>query len=222
MKKKLFWTLGIIVVIIIVVLIIGVSLSGNNATDLAKENNVTTKVKESTVEVNANGTGTIVPKNEQYPDYSDLELNLQIDEMDIAEVREGQEVTIDVTAFPDQTFKGTVESISEKGTVENNVAVFTVMVTLKDAAKLKAGMTVSASILVNKKEHVLNIPIEAVQKNSAGKYYVLVSKKDKENQTKKVKQVIETGIRNDNIIEVKKGLQKGEEILLPSTSSSAE
>ncbi|WP_088840796.1 efflux RND transporter periplasmic adaptor subunit [Listeria sp. ILCC797] len=222
MKKKLFWTLGIIVVIIIVVLVIGVYLSGNNSTDLAKNSDVTTKVKESTVEVNANGTGTIVPKNEQYPDYNDLELNLQIDEMDIPQVKKGQEVEIDVTAFPDETYNGTVESISEKGNVENNVAVFTVMVTLKDTTKLKAGMTVSGSILVNKKENVLNIPIEAVQKNSAGKYYVLVPKKNKENQTKKVKQVIETGIRNDNIIEVRKGLQKGEEILLPSTSSNSE
>ncbi|WP_088815929.1 MULTISPECIES: efflux RND transporter periplasmic adaptor subunit [Listeria] len=222
MKKKLFWTLGIIVVIIIVVLVIGVYLSGNNSTDLAKNSDVTTKVKESTVEVNANGTGTIVPKNEQYPDYNDLELNLQIDEMDIPQVKKGQEVEIDVTAFPDETYNGTVESISEKGNVENNVAVFTVMVTLKDTTKLKAGMTVSGSILVNKKENVLNIPIEAVQKNSTGKYYVLVPKKNKENQTKKVKQVIETGIRNDNIIEVRKGLQKGEEILLPSTSSNSE
>ncbi|MEN2667699.1 hypothetical protein [Listeria aquatica] len=123
--------------------------------------------------------------------------------------------------LPDRTFTGKVESISEKGTVESNVAVFTVMVELNDTKDLKAGMTVSGSILVSKKEHVLNIPIEAVQKNTKDEYYVLVPKKDKNNQTKKTKQVIKTGIRNDNIIEVKKGLQKGEEILLPSTSTSS-
>ncbi|WP_258404560.1 efflux RND transporter periplasmic adaptor subunit [Listeria fleischmannii] len=128
---------------------------------------------------------------------------------------------MDVTAFPDQTYKGKVESISEKGNVENNVAVFTVMVSLNDSKNLKAGMTVSGSILVSKKAHVLNIPIEAVQKNDKDEYYVLIPKKEKNKQTKKVKQVIETGIRNDNIIEVKKGLKKGEEILLPSTSTSS-
>ncbi|SQC69555.1 macrolide transporter subunit MacA [Listeria fleischmannii subsp. fleischmannii] len=95
------------------------------------------------------------------------------------------------------------------------------MVSLNDSKNLKAGMTVSGSILVSKKAHVLNIPIEAVQKNDKDEYYVLIPKKEKNKQTKKVKQVIETGIRNDNIIEVKKGLKKGEEILLPSTSTSS-
>ncbi|MBC1522352.1 HlyD family efflux transporter periplasmic adaptor subunit [Listeria aquatica] len=220
MKKKIFWTIGIVLVVLVVIVIIA-AFNTNTATDANQGDDVTTKVKESTIEVKANGAGTIVPKNQQYPDYDDLELSLQIDEMDIADVKKGQEVTIDVTAYPDRTFTGEVESISEKGTVESNVAVFTVMVELNDTKDLKAGMTVSGSILVSKKEHVLNIPIEAVQKNTKDEYYVLVPKKDKNNQTKKTKQVIKTGIRNDNIIEVKKGLQKGEEILLPSTSTSS-
>ncbi|EUJ52636.1 efflux RND transporter periplasmic adaptor subunit [Listeria fleischmannii] len=210
MKKRIFWIVGIILIVVIGIIVVA-ALNTDSASDLNQDKDVTTKVKESTVEVKASGTGTIVPQNMQYPNYDELELNLQIDEIDIPQVKKGQEVSIDVTAFPDQTYKGKVESISEKGNVENNVAVFTVMVSLNDSKNLKAGMTVSGSILVSKKAHVLNIPIEAVQKNNKDEYYVLIPKKRKKtSKRKKVKQVIETGIRNDNIIEVKKGLKKGE------------
>ncbi|MEN2667698.1 hypothetical protein [Listeria aquatica] len=80
------------------VIVIIAAFNTNTATDANQGDDVTTKVKESTIEVKANGAGTIVPKNQQYPDYDDLELSLQIDEMDIADVKKGQEVTIDVTA----------------------------------------------------------------------------------------------------------------------------
>ncbi|SQC69553.1 Uncharacterised protein [Listeria fleischmannii subsp. fleischmannii] len=85
-EKKNIWIVGIILIVVIGIIVVA-ALNTDSASDLNQDKDVTTKVKESTVEVKASGTGTIVPQNMQYPNYDELELNLQIDEIDIPQVK---------------------------------------------------------------------------------------------------------------------------------------
>ncbi|MCB2490411.1 HlyD family secretion protein, partial [Listeria monocytogenes] len=78
--------------------------------------------------------------------------------------------------------------------VQNGVASFSVSISLDKTDDLKAGRTADASILVNEKIDALYVPIEAVQKESDDKYYVLVAEEKDTGKTKIVKKFVETGL----------------------------
>lgn len=47
-------------------------------------------------------------------DYETLQTVISVDELDIASIKEGQTAEITASAFPDDTFTGTVTSVSKK------------------------------------------------------------------------------------------------------------
>lgn len=105
--------------------------------------------------------------------YSDLNTVIQVDELDIPQVKTKQPVNITVNAFPDKTYQGTVKSIAPQGTDTNGVSSFDVTVHLTSSTGLKPGMTTTANITTNKKANALYIPVESVHKIN-NQYYVLV------------------------------------------------
>lgn len=172
------------------------------------------------MKINATGTGAISPVNTQVPDYDELQLVAQMDELDIPNIKKDQEVKVTVTALPDKTYTGKVKEIAEQGQVQNGVSSFSVIISLDKTDDLKAGMTADASILVNEKKDALYVPIEAVQKDSDDKYYVLVPEEKDNGKTKKVKKFVETGLHNEDNIEITKGVKKGEKVILPTQETS--
>ncbi|ECW2840344.1 HlyD family efflux transporter periplasmic adaptor subunit [Listeria monocytogenes] len=218
MKKWVKWL--IVIVIIAVVAVGAVFLLSKNSGSVTQEKLVTAKVKQGDMKINATGTGAISPVNTQVPDYDELQLVAQMDELDIPNIKKDQEVKVTVTALPDKTYTGKVKEIAEQGQVQNGVSSFSVIISLDKTDDLKAGMTADASILVNEKKDALYVPIEAVQKDSDDKYYVLVPEEKDNGKTKKVKKFVETGLHNEGNIEITKGVKKGEKVILPTQETS--
>jgi HlyD family secretion protein len=82
-----------------------------------------------------------------------------VNEADIGRVKVGQEVNFTVTAYTDKTFKGTVSRISPQATSTNNVQQYEVDISTSGlSSQLKAGMSVTAKIIVNKRENVIAAP----------------------------------------------------------------
>ncbi|MFT8870862.1 MAG: HlyD family efflux transporter periplasmic adaptor subunit [Sporolactobacillus sp.] len=126
--------------------------------------------------VNANvgdrvATGKVIA---HLTNYSDLEADVQVDELDIPKVAVGQAVDVTVNAFPDQSFTGTISSIANAGTENDGTASFDVLIQMNAASQLKAGMTLTADIIQQQKTNVLYVPTGAVHKDGS-KYYVYVS-----------------------------------------------
>ncbi|EEA7572655.1 HlyD family efflux transporter periplasmic adaptor subunit [Listeria monocytogenes] len=218
MKK---WVKWLIVIFIIAVVAVGaVFLLSKNSGSVTQEKLVTAKVKQGDMKINATGTGAISPVNTQVPDYDELQLVAQMDELDIPNIKKDQEVKVTVTALPDKTYTGKVKEIAEQGQVQNGVSSFSVIISLDKTDDLKAGMTADASILVNEKKDALYVPIEAVQKDSDDKYYVLVPEEKDNGKTKKVKKFVVTGLHNEDNIEITKGVKKGEKVILPTQETS--
>ncbi|GGE33845.1 hypothetical protein GCM10011391_10670 [Pullulanibacillus camelliae] len=156
--------------------------------------------------------------------YQSLNTVIQVDELDIPEVKVGQSVNVTVNAFPDKTYTGKVTAIAKEGTVNNGVSTFDVTVHLTSSKNLKAGMTTTAEIITSKKDNVLYVPVDAVHKNGATSY-VLVSEANSNNDVNDnvsgVKQVkVETGTHNDSYVEIKSGLQEGQVVQLPQIERS--
>lgn len=151
--------------------------------------------------------------------YNDLQTVVSIDELDIAKIQVGQAVNISVNSFPDQTFTGKVTAISNEGTSTNGVSTFDVTVHIDKSTGLKVGMSTEASIVTQNKANALYVPIEAVHETNNQKY-VLVTTASAENQTSKTqKQIVQTGLANEDNVEITQGLTQGETVQLPKLAT---
>ena len=85
-------------------------------------------------------------------------------ETDIGQVRPGQTASVTVDAFPDRRFQGVVEKIEPSATIQQNVTMFPVLVTLDNGESLlKPGMNGEVAVLVDQVNDVLAVPNDAVK-----------------------------------------------------------
>ena len=101
-------------------------------------------------------------------DLARMEVEAEIDETDIVDVRLGQKARVKVDAFPDTSFAGTVTEIANTAVTRNRgtqeeVTNFTVKVVIdeRDPA-LRPGMTATLEIETAVRDSVVRIPIQAV------------------------------------------------------------
>lgn len=92
---------------------------------------------------------------------TEMQVEANIDEADIGQVKEGQSVTFTVDAFPEDQFTGTVQQLRLNPTVTSNVVTYKVIIAApNEGNKLYPGMTANVSIVVSEEEGVL-APLEA-------------------------------------------------------------
>lgn len=94
-------------------------------------------------------------------DLTKMQVEADVDEADIGQVKEGQRVTFTVDAYMNETFDGTVNQIRMKPTTTSNVVTYTVIIEAPNPdQKLFPGMTASVTI-VTEEETGLAVPAEA-------------------------------------------------------------
>ncbi|MEL7655544.1 MAG: HlyD family efflux transporter periplasmic adaptor subunit [Bacillota bacterium] len=179
-------------------------------------------VKEGdTLESSNSGSATLCV----IADMSVMTFTINVDELDIASLKEGQEVSITADALSGKTFTGYVDNIGILGTSTDGVTSYPVTIVINDAEDLWPGMNVSAQIVVDSAENVLTVPVSAVNRGNT----VLVKGAD---GTEGVNQAgapdgaqyvrIEVGLNDESFIEVTKGLSEGDVVLVPVVQSSGE
>lgn len=136
-----------------------------------------------------------------------MTMEVQISESEISKVAKGQEVEIQLSAMEDKTYSGTITSINNAGTYSSSGTTFSAVIEFENDGKVKVGMSATCTIVIEKAENCIAIPINAVQTNHDQKYVVVV-KEDGTTQNMN----IETGISNDSYVQVTEGLTGGEKI----------
>lgn len=145
-----------------------------------------------------------------------IEFDIEVDELDINEIILGQSVNVTIDAIEETTktpLVGNVSNISIEGNSMNSVTSYPVTVTLSGDDSIKMGMNCSAEIIIESKEDVLCVPVEAITTRK-NKYYVTLS-----DGTEKE---VEIGMYDEDNIEIVSGLTEGEEVLLPITVKASE
>ena len=150
-------------------------------------------------------------------DLSYQEMTLNVDELEILSIKEGQNVTITADAISDRTFTGVVTSVSAAGTTTGGTTTYPVTIRIDDTGDLLPGMNATAEIEVSSAENALTIPNGAVVRGN----YVLVTK-DSPSAVNAVQDMtapdgyvyvkITTGTSDNDSIEVTGGLQEGDTI----------
>ncbi|MCG6537593.1 MAG: efflux RND transporter periplasmic adaptor subunit, partial [Syntrophales bacterium LBB04] len=97
-------------------------------------------------------------------DLTKMKLQVNVDEADVGQVRQGQQATFTVDAYPDRTFVARISQVRYgSSTVDNVVTSLPVhLVDTKDLA-LRPGMTATAEIVVQKVEKAILVPAAALR-----------------------------------------------------------
>ena len=150
-------------------------------------------------------------------DMSYLEMTLNVDELEILSIKEGQEATITADAIPNQTFRGVVTSVSKSGTTTGGTTTYPVTIRIDEMGDLLPGMNATAEIVTESAEDTLSVPNEAIVRGS----YVLVTKDSPsaanadDSMTAPEGYVyvkVTTGVSDDDYIAVTSGLQAGDTV----------
>ena len=141
------------------------------------------------------------------PDLTTLISKTYVNEIDISKVKSGQDVRINVDAFPDKSYTGTVSEVANIGQELKNsgAKVFEVVITVNGSDSiLRPSMTTSNKIITDSFRDVKYLPLEAVHSNDTNTFVYTTS-----NNRKNVK----LGKSNENFIIVK-GLENGQKVYL--------
>lgn len=154
-------------------------------------------------------------------DMSEYVFEMSVDELDVLNVKEGLAVRIEADAFSGQTFTGKVTNVSLVSSSQNGVSTYPVTVTLDDTWSLLPGMNVDGYIILGESKDTLIVSADALMRGN--QVYV----KD-DAVTEKVGVVpagfraaeVETGLSNEDYVEIKSGVSAGDVVYLPDTSSA--
>ena len=176
---------------------------------------VSVPVKEGQTINAAMDTPTIV----QVADLSKMEILIEISEGDIGNIKPGVKVTYSILADLGKVYETTLKSVDPGLTLLTD-GEYTEVVDDGEAiyyygrGKLRIGMTTQNVIYVERAENVLTVPVTAVKTNANGKYVEVLTKNGV------VQKSIETGVSDGLNMEVKTGVEEGDEIIIAKMSAA--
>jgi HlyD family secretion protein len=157
-------------------------------------------------------------------DPSETLTEVQVDEADIAQVREGQNADIFTAAYPDTPLAGTIQSIASVARQTPGQASLSFLVKIlleeQDIMIIRPGMSVRADIYTQSSEETLAVPVQAVlfdegmdedDEGQEEQAYVFVMQNEKA-----VRKDVEIGISSDSDQEIIAGLEEGEVVITGS------
>jgi len=100
-------------------------------------------------------------------DLGNMQVRTLVDETDMGDLKPGLLASVRVEAYPDRTFQGVVDKIEPQATVEQNVTMFPVIVTLNNGSGLlKPGMNAEVEVFIDEALDVVVVPNNAIVQTS--------------------------------------------------------
>lgn len=143
-----------------------------------------------------------------------LLLELDLNQVDVAKVRTGQEARILLDAYPGEEVPGTVTQIAAAGHLDSSrgIDVFTVKVEVdpsRSEVSIRPGMTAEVRIRIGDWPDVVKLPAETVFEEDGKTFVWRVTEVDGAKTKEKVEVTI--GRRSDREVEILSGLSEGDE-----------
>lgn len=157
-------------------------------------------------------------------DLKKMQIEVNVSEADIGNVKTGQDVEYTLDGYQDQTFYGKVTQVRLDSTTTSNVVTYTVIVSVdNEDLKLKPGMTANVSIITNKRENVLcttSIALKYSPESSGKKYKqqgIWILEDDEP-----VRVTVTEGASDDSHVEViSNKLRVGDKVIVGSTTKGS-
>ena len=173
-----------------------------------------------TMAVQGNNSPTVIMR---IADLSSKQILAKVDETDIGSVKVGQDATFTVDSFTGKTFHAKVSKISQtdtgntwnikssssssssSSTSSASVIYYYVTLDVEDPEnQLLPAMTARVDITTASRSNVLSVPLSTLKTDSNGSYVVLVHPDGTQEN-----RYVETGIYDDEYVEILSGLEEG-------------
>lgn len=141
--------------------------------------------------------------------------SVNLSEIDVANVKTGQDVTVTMDSQNGKTFAGKILSVDRTGGVSSNVTSYPVLIGFDaEGVQIYPNMSANASIITSVHNNVLMVPSTAIQ-TSGGQSYVRVLENGQPTQVN-----VETGSSSDAQTEITSGLSTGQEVITGTTAAA--
>ncbi len=150
-------------------------------------------------------------------DLAVLEVDVNLDETDVAQVMVGQDARLTVDAFPGVEMAGEVTTIAPVAQVQAGVVLYPVTIRLKPADPstsagqsplLRAGMTADVTVITASRENVFVIPLRAVKTDGEHAYV------DRLVAGKVERVEVELGMMTETEVEITSGVAEGDVVVV--------
>lgn len=146
------------------------------------------------------------------PELSRMQVKTVVHEDGYYRISPGMEVDVRVEAFPEQSYRGTVQSIAalpeSESWISGDVKVFPTVVTIEGpVAGLRPGMTSVVDIQLDRVEDTVRVPVEAVVEVDGQDCVYVDGSKGFELR------VLKTGESDGDLVEVYAGVEPGEQVV---------
>ena len=191
------------------------TLTGSGQVEYKEEIKEEVELANETVETaaqieNTNNETGVVTDVEQNKTY---QITLSIEDKDLEKAKVGQDVEIAIKGEEEtQNYIGTVKKINKD---TNNKWQLLIEISNPDE-RLKEGMMATCTVIIEKAQNVVALPVEAIQINDQNQDYVDVVQLDGTTKAK----LIETGISDDYYVEITSGLNVGDRVQIVKSSTT--
>lgn len=145
---------------------------------------------------------------------AELEVEVLLDQTDVARMAVGQPAEVTVDAFRDSPLSGEVVDVALVAETASGVVLYPVTVRLAPAeVPLRVGMTADVSIITERREGALIVPLRAIQ-SEGGHQFITVQSGDGTRQVE-----VTLGATTESEAQVEKGLAEGDVVVLPAVKA---
>ena len=150
----------------------------------------------------------------QLPDTSEMKVIVRIHEAQTDKIRLDQEAIIEVEGISDRKYTGRITKIAVLADSQNRwlnpeLKEYETEITINESDPLlKPGVTARVEILVSELTDVVAVPVQSIY-SKMHKSFVFVGHKDDAEPIE-----VQLGLASDEFVEIKSGLEPGQEVLL--------
>lgn len=134
-----------------------------------------------------------------------LRVNIDVPEQALTSIREGQSVSVNVSAYPDRNFSGYVHHIAPGVTPNSRTMTVEAQVENKDGL-LKPGQFATVRILQPQTSPAMLVPARSVRTESGTSYLFIIKDGRAE------KRIVQLGQTEGDLVEIKSGLASDEQV----------
>lgn len=141
---------------------------------------------------------------------------ISLNEVDAAKVKVGQKSMLTFSAIEDLALTGEVVEIDSVGAVSSGVVTYSAKISLDiQDDRVKPGMSVSASIIIDSKQDVLLVQNSAIKSDESGNYVEILA----DNAPRKT--AVKIGLTDDTTTEIVSGIYEGDKVITKTINSDS-
>jgi HlyD family secretion protein len=139
-----------------------------------------------------------------------LEVDANVDETSVTQLKAGQTATVTLDALPGRTFNAVVAAVTPSGTTQQGVVVYPIVFTIDQAGQtVPAGASANITVTTALYPNVIAVPSRYIHRVGANQVVDVLE------NNKRVSRPVTTGNTNGQLTEIRSGVAPGDVVVPP-------